>query len=51
MARRIWTRRSFLRGVGVSMALPWMESLPALHADERPETGTGAEAKSPDSPP
>jgi hypothetical protein len=51
MARSIWTRRSFLRGVGVSMALPWMESLPALRADERPEAGTGAEAKSPDTPP
>ena len=22
------TRRTFLRGVGVSMALPWLESLP-----------------------
>ena len=23
------TRRTMLRGLGVSMALPWMESLPA----------------------
>ena len=23
------TRRAFLRGAGVSMALPWLESLPA----------------------
>lgn len=25
---RPWSRRRFLRGLGVSMALPWMESLP-----------------------
>jgi len=36
-----WTRRRFLRGLGVSMALPWMESLPwatptARGADEAP---------------
>src|SRR6187549_3657494 len=32
------SRRTFLRGVGVTMALPWMESLPAFGA----ETSTGA---------
>jgi Protein of unknown function (DUF1552) len=39
-----FTRRTFLRGVGVSMALPWMESLavwgdeinPSRHASEAP---------------
>jgi hypothetical protein len=29
------TRRTFLRGVGVSMALPWLESLP-VWGDDRP---------------
>src|SRR5579883_430493 len=29
-ARRGATRRTFLRGAGVTMALPWLESLPAL---------------------
>ena len=26
----LFQRRTFLRGLGVSMALPWMESLPTL---------------------
>ena len=28
MAQQDFSRRAFLRGVGVSMALPWFESLP-----------------------
>ena len=28
MKKHLFSRRAFLRGVGVSMALPWMESLP-----------------------
>src|SRR4029453_8211400 len=28
MKDRLFSRRTFLRGIGVSMALPWMESLP-----------------------
>ncbi len=28
------TRRNFLRGVGVALTLPWLESLPLLAADE-----------------
>ncbi|MEZ6105868.1 MAG: DUF1552 domain-containing protein [Pirellulaceae bacterium] len=35
MSLRFWTRRNFLRGVGVSMALPWMESVRAF-ADDAP---------------
>ena len=27
------SRRTFLRGLGVSMALPWMESIPAWSAE------------------
>ncbi len=30
---RLFSRRTFLRGVGVSMALPWLESLPAFAQD------------------
>src|SRR6476469_655143 len=30
------TRRAFLRGVGVTMALPWLESLPAW-GDDKPK--------------
>lgn len=36
MARYQLTRRTMLRGLGVSMALPWMESLPAFARDEKP---------------
>ena len=28
MSAHFFSRRAFLRGVGVTMALPWMESLP-----------------------
>lgn len=35
MSDHLHTRRTFLRGVGVSMALPWLESLPAW-ADDVP---------------
>src|SRR5262245_57860117 len=30
IAKQVVTRRTFLRGLGVSMALPWLESLPVL---------------------
>jgi hypothetical protein len=33
-----FSRRKFLRGVGVSMALPWLESAP-VWGDERPKNG------------
>ncbi len=35
------TRRSFLRGVGVTMALPWLESIP-VWGDERTSSAAGA---------
>src|SRR5882724_3663239 len=38
-----FTRRTFLRGVGVTMALPWMESL-AVWGDEPTATKTASEA-------
>ncbi|MCY2940021.1 MAG: DUF1552 domain-containing protein [Planctomycetota bacterium] len=38
-------RRTFLRGVGVSMALPWMESFPVWGADNK--TGGGKPAQAP----
>ena len=31
------SRRHFLRGTGVALALPWLESMPLLGADERPK--------------
>jgi hypothetical protein len=34
------TRRSVLRGLGVTMALPWLESLPAWSADASPAAQT-----------
>ena len=33
------SRRTFLRGIGVSMALPWLESVP-VWGDEKPKTGS-----------
>src|SRR4051812_33684237 len=30
LANQLPSRRTFLRGIGVSMALPWLESLPVL---------------------
>src|SRR5262245_46518155 len=42
-----FSRRTFLRGVGVSMALPWMESLPVWGDEPRPAKGArtaGSEA-------
>ena len=30
------SRRTFLRGVGVTMALPWLESIPVWGDQERP---------------
>src|SRR5580704_7174233 len=38
------TRRRFLRGVGVTMALPWLESLPAWGADTAPSRDAAGEA-------
>jgi hypothetical protein len=36
------SRRTFLRGVGVTMALPWMESLPSWGAEATPAIGAPA---------
>src|SRR5947209_8763040 len=37
------SRRAFLRGVGVTMALPWLESVP-VWGDERTGSGAGSSA-------
>jgi hypothetical protein len=42
-AQHQFARRTFLRGVGVSMALPWMESLP-VWGDETPASKPGSQA-------
>lgn len=43
MKTNVLSRRTFLRGVGVSMALPWMESRAVWGAGPRhPDTKTGA---------
>ncbi|MDP7654751.1 MAG: hypothetical protein QF706_01700, partial [Roseibacillus sp.] len=41
--KRELSRRTVLRGLGVSMALPWLESLPAF-ADKPGPKQPGAEA-------
>src|SRR6476660_5111801 len=43
--KRRWkiTRRTFLRGVGVTMALPWLESIPAW-GETTPAVGETATA-------
>jgi len=38
----LFQRRTFLRGVGVSMALPWMESLPTVRAAGSTAAGSTA---------
>ena len=43
MNRHQFSRRTFLRGVGVSIALPWMESLP-VWGDTAPATKPASEA-------
>lgn len=41
--QRRWDRRTILRGIGVSMALPWMESIPVWGTDKvAPANGDGA---------
>lgn len=40
----VLTRRMFLRGVGVTMALPWLESLPAWGAESSSAIVTGGAA-------
>ena len=40
--RRGMARRTFLRGVGVTMALPWLESLPSWGKETGPATGAPA---------
>src|ERR1700744_3652796 len=35
------SRRTFLRGIGVTMALPWLESIP-VWGDERTSSSLGA---------
>src|SRR5581483_5441956 len=37
MTNYFMSRRTFLRGVGVSMALPWLESLPVWSKDAAPQ--------------
>jgi hypothetical protein len=41
------SRRHFLRGAGVALALPWMESLPLLGAEGAPEAKKAASLKPP----
>jgi hypothetical protein len=43
MTKPIVSRRTVLRGLGVSMALPWMESLPVWGEEAKPAAG-GSEA-------
>jgi hypothetical protein len=43
MSRHQFARRTFLRGVGVSMALPWLESL-SVWGDEPLASGAASEA-------
>lgn len=43
MKKHLFQRRTFLRGLGVSMALPWMESL-RVWGDEPAKTPTSSEA-------
>ena len=48
MTKPLNSRRRFLRGTGVAMALPWMQSLAKARAGERDESGA---AKPLDQPP
>jgi hypothetical protein len=41
------SRRHFLRGAGVALALPWMESLPLFGAQDAPAAGVKAANKPP----
>lgn len=41
------SRRHFLRGAGVALALPWMESLPLFGAQDAPATAAAAANKPP----
>ena len=41
MTKRLISRRTMLRGLGVSMALPWMESLPVWGDHATPVAGAG----------
>jgi Protein of unknown function (DUF1552) len=41
VTRHQLSRRTLLRGAGVAMALPWLESIP-VWGDERPTAGAGA---------
>jgi hypothetical protein len=50
MNRDVLNRRTFLRGVGVSMALPWLESTPAWGVGVAASPGTGA-SRGADGPP
>ena len=43
MQAHLFSRRTFLRGVGVSMALPWMESL-RVWGDETKSSATSSAA-------
>ena len=41
------SRRHFLRGVGVALALPWMESLPIFAQSAAPGAGAAAASTPP----
>src|SRR5438270_815403 len=47
MTRQVLSRRTLLRGVGVSMALPWLESLPMWGDEPASERRPGAQTKIP----
>src|SRR5262245_47686605 len=41
------TRRQFLRGAGVALALPWLEAIPLLAQEAGPATRAAAAANKP----
>ena len=45
MSNHKFSRRTFLRGVGVTMALPWMESLPVW--GDTPPSGAASASEAP----
>lgn len=47
----IKSRRNFLRGAGVALALPWMESLPLAAAQEAASSGSAAAKAAANKPP
>ena len=41
------SRRQFLRGAGVALAIPWLESIPLLAHEAGPPTAAAAAANAP----